>query len=303
MKYRSLGRGGPRVSLLGLGTWPIGGGMGAVDEKTAADTIRAALDAGITMIDTAQGYRASEAVIGRALRGGYREKAFLATKASFDFSRRGIEAALENSLKALRVEHVDLYQIHSWNPRYPIEESMETLRRLQEQGKVLHLGVSNFTAAQMERALQAASFASNQVVYNLFDRQIEAEDIPFCRRRGIGVIVHSPLAKGLLAGKYRPGHRFPPDDERSGFPRFQGSAFAGFLETAGRLESIARRRGIRLVQLAVAWTMRDPVVSSVLVGAKDPRQLEEHLKALEVSLGEEDLQSIEGALRADAPPG
>jgi aryl-alcohol dehydrogenase-like predicted oxidoreductase len=262
--------------------------------------VRAAIDSGITLLDTAQAYRSSEGVLGAALKDGYRERCFLATKASRDFSPQGIRAAIEDSLRALDVEYVDLYQIHRWQPEYPVEESMETLVRLQEEGKVRFFGVSNYNAKQMAQALQAARYHSNQVRYNLFDRGIEAEDAPFCAREGIGIMVHSPLAKGLLTSKYAPGHRFPDDDERSRFPRFQGETFDRYLDMAGKLAEVARDLELSLVQLAIAWALRLEPVSCVLVGAKNPGQVADHLGAVGARLGAEDLARIE-AILADAP--
>jgi aryl-alcohol dehydrogenase-like predicted oxidoreductase len=151
--------------------------MGQVDERTAIDTVRAAIDNGITLVDTAQAYRSSEATLGKALKGGYRERCFLATKVSDDYSREGVLSAIDNSLQALDVEAVDLYQIHSWDDRYPIRESMEALAELQAVGKAHFLGVSNFNAEEMREALQTARFQANQPRYNLFDREIEQEYI------------------------------------------------------------------------------------------------------------------------------
>src|SRR5262245_50073316 len=187
MEERQLGKAGPHIPVLGFGAWPIGGGMGLVDEQTAISTVHAAIDHEITLLDTAQYYRTSEATIGKALKSGYRERCFLATKVSFDFSPKGIRTAMENSLRALDTDRVDLYQIHSWNPAYPIADSMETMVRLQAEGKTRYIGVSNFTADQMQQALKTASFQANQIVYNLFERDIEAEDIPFCEQAGIGI--------------------------------------------------------------------------------------------------------------------
>jgi aryl-alcohol dehydrogenase-like predicted oxidoreductase len=302
MEHRQLGKDGPRVPVLGLGTWPLGGGMGRVDERTAIAMIRTALDNGITLIDTAQAYHTSEATIGKALKDGYRERCFLATKASGDYSREGIRAAMENSLRALGVDYVDLYQIHWWDPRYPIEESMETMARLQEEGKARYIGVSNFNAKQMQQALQIARFHSNQPGYNMFDRQIEAEDIPFCEREGIGIVAHSPLAKGLLTGKYTPGHRFAADDERSGFPRFQGETFARYLAVSDQLKEVAHAKGLSLIQLAISWLLRLPAITCVLVGAKNPAQVEDHLGAVGVTFSDDELARIEEIL-ADAPDG
>ncbi len=300
METRQLGRDGPEVSVLGLGAWPIGGGMGLVDERLAIATIRAAIDNGITLLDTAQAYRTSEATVGKALKDGYRERCFLATKASRDYSAQGIRSAMEDSLRALDVDYVDLYQIHNWRPQYPVQESIETMARLREEGKTRYIGVSNYNAEQMALALQVARIQSNQPRYNMFDRGIEVEDIPFCERNGIGILAHSSLAKGLLTGKYVPGHVFPPGDERSRFPRFQGEAFAGYLAVAERLKALAHGKGLTLVQLAIAWVLRLPALTCALVGAKNPAQVEEHLGAVGVSLAGDELATIEECL-ADAP--
>ena len=192
----------------------------------AIATIHAALDNGVTLIDTAQGYRSSEAMLGKALAGGYRERAFIATKVSRDFSPRVFALPWRIACAPSNVDYVDLYQIHRWDSDYPIEASMETMAQLQEEGKTRYLGVSNFSAAQMARAEATAVFQTNQPRYSLFFRDIEANDIPFCELHGIGILAHSPLAKGLLTGAYRPGHQFPADDERSEFRSFQGRCVA-----------------------------------------------------------------------------
>ena len=300
MRFRKLCRNGPKLSVLGLGTWPIGGGMGRVDEKTAIATIRTAIDNGISTIDTAQYYRTSEELIGKALKGGYRSRCFLATKASFDFSRKGIISAIHNSLRALKVDCVDLYQIHNWDPAYQIEESMETMARLKEQGKTLFIGVSNFNIKQMQHALRTARFESNQLRYNLFDRGIEYKDMRFCEIEQIGILAHSPLAKGLLTGKYTKDYKFSRDDERSEFPRFQGENFAKYLNVAKQLKVMANEKGLSLIQLSRAWILRKSAISCVLVGAKNPRQLEEHLGSIGVSFTNDELEHIDIIL-AHAP--
>jgi aryl-alcohol dehydrogenase-like predicted oxidoreductase len=296
MDYRVLGADGPKVPVLGFGAWPIGGGMGAVDEANAIATIHSAIDNGITLIDTAQAYRSSEDIIGKALKGGYRQRCFLATKVSFSYSREAILSAIDNSLRALQTDHVDLYQIHGWNPAYPIEESMETLAGLQKAGKARYLGVSNFNAAQMAQALQTTPYHSNQVPYNFFQRQIETADIPFCERSGIGILAHSPLAKGLLTGTYAPGYVFPAADERANMPNFQGETFARYLARADQLKQIAAGKGLTLVQMAIAWLLRLPAVTCVLVGAKNPAQVQEHLGAVGVTFAEDELAQIEAIL-------
>ncbi len=302
MEHRQLGKDGPKVPVIGFGAWPIGGGMGQTEDGTAIATVRAAIDSGITLVDTAQAYRTSEETVGRALKDGYRDRCFLATKVSRDYSRQGILSAMDESLRKLDVDHVDLYQIHGWNPQYPIAESMEAMARLQEQGKTRFIGVSNFNAGRMQEALQAARFHSNQPRYNAFDRQIEAEDIPFCEGAGIGILAHSPLAKGLLTGRYAPGHRFPEDDERARMPRFQGETFAQYLAVAERLKAVARDKGLSLVQLAIAWLLRLPTVTCVLVGGKDPDQVREHAGAAGVKFSDEERTRIEAILK-DAPKG
>jgi hypothetical protein len=300
MEYRQLGTDGPQVPVIGLGAWPIGGGMGAVDERNAIDTIHASIDNGITLIDTAQYYRTSEAIIGRALKNGWREKCFIATKVSGKYGRADIRTAIENSLKMLDVETVDLYQIHSWNPNYLVEDSLDEMTKLQHEGKVRYLGVSNYNAEQMARGLRTARFHSNQPRYNLFDRQIEAEDIPFCEREGIGILSHTPLAKGLLGGRYTLETKFPPDDERSNFTRFQGETFRRYLALVDRLKQVAADKGISIVQMAIAWQLRLPAITCVLVGAKTPQQVAEYIGAVGVTFTPDELARID-AILADAP--
>ena len=293
MEYRQLGTEGPEVSVIGLGAWPLGGGMGRVDEQTAIDTIRAAIDAGIGLVDTAESYRSSEATVGKALKDGYRERCFLATKVSRDYSAAGIAAAIDNSLRLLQVDYVDLYQIHGWNPASPVEESMEAMAELQEQGKVRYIGVSNFNADQMARAARAAPFQSNQPRYGMLHRSIEAEDIPYCEEHGVGILAHSPLGKGLLTGRYRPGHQFAEGDERRSFDSFQGEVFERYVETTDRLQELAGDKGLSIVQLAIAWVLRQEAVTCALVGAKSPDQVEEHIGAAGVDFTDDELARID----------
>ncbi len=176
------------------------------------------------------------------------------------------------------------------------------MARLQEQGKTRFIGVSNFNAGQMQQAFQVAPFHSNQPRYNMFDRQIEAEDIPFCERTGIGILAHSPLGKGLLTGRYGPGQQFPEDDERSRSPRFQGDLFAQYCTVAEQLKGVARDKNISLVQLAIAWILRLPASTCVLVGARNPEQVKEHVEAAEVRFNQEELERIDAILE-ETPEG
>lgn len=295
MEKRQLGNNGDFVPVIGFGAWPIGGGMGDVDERTAISTVHAAIDNGITLIDTAQAYRTSEAVIGKALK-GRRNEVFLATKVSGHYSRDAIRSAIENSLRQLQTDCVDLYQIHGWNPEYPIDESMQTMERLREEGKMRYIGVSNFAVDQMKLAAQTAPFHSLQPHYNLLDREIEAEILPYCESQQIGILAHSPLAKGLLTGKYTPDYQFPENDERSRMPRFQGEGYQRNLAKTEKLKAIAQRRNLTLIQLAIGWLLRLQAVTCVLVGAKNPEQVAEHIGGQGWQFTDAELQEIENVL-------
>jgi aryl-alcohol dehydrogenase-like predicted oxidoreductase len=173
---------------------------------------------------------------------------------------------------------------------------METMQRLQEEGKARYIGVSNFRVDQMDTARKTAPFVSNQVNYNMFLRTIEQELVPHARKTGTGIMVHSTLAKGLLAGKYGRDHQFPPDDERSQFAQYQGNTMQQYLDAVDDLKGVAADKGIGMVELAVAWTLRLPEVSTALVGAKNPEQLEAPIRAGEVTLTEEEISRIERVL-------
>ena len=304
MEFRELGRSGPRIPAITFGAWPVGGGMGNVDDATAIATIQRALDLGITAIDTAEYYRTSESVVGRALRGTPRDRVFIATKVSAEpFTRARIREALDNSLRALQTDYVDLYQLHRFPSGISLEEALIGLAEAKESGKVRYVGVSNFTVDQLRLAQATCPIQSLQPRLNIFDAGASRDLLPFCHERGIGVIVHSPLAKGLLTGRYRPGDRFPADDERASMPRFQGETFHRYLTAAEELASLARTKNLSLVQLAIAWTLAQPGVTSCIVGAKSPTQVEEHLGALGASLTPEDIAQIEAiGARAVIPP-
>ena len=294
MQYRQLGKDGPEVSIIGFGAWPIGGGMGTVEQERAERTVRVALDEGITLIDTAQAYRDSERFLGAALEGVRRDSYVLATKASFDFSPVGIREAIETSLRELRTDYIDVYQLHAF--REPVEPSIETLVRLREEGKTRFLGVSNYTFEQLESTGIPDGLVSNQVEYNLFARAIEDDLIPHEALAGVSIMAHSPLDKGTLTGKYDESTVFPDDDERKQMPRFQGDEFRRRLAAARRLQAIAAELGMSLVQLAVAWTLRHDDVATTLVGAKSPEQVREHAGVDPGRLTGDVLERIEAAL-------
>ena len=272
MEYRRLGKNGPLVSIVGFGAWPIGGGMGHMDEADAIRVVHAAMDRGINLIDTAEAYIDSERVLGKALAGGRRERVLIATKASNDFSPKGMRAALETSLRALDTDRVDLYQIHRWNEAFPIEASMEEMLKLREEGKIRLIGVSNFSVDQMKRAASVVSLDSSQPRYNALDREIEAAIIPYCAAEGIGILAHSVFAKGLLTGKYTPDHRFSLDDERSHIARFQGDEFRSIIAKSRKLAAVASDAGMTLVGLCLAWVLRKPEISSALQERNRPNR-------------------------------
>ncbi len=299
MRTSILGKDGPSVPVIGFGAWPIGGGMGTVETNDAIRTLHHALDRGVTLVDTAEAYRSSEETIGRALQEwtGKREQVFLATKVrGSDLSRAHIMEAIEQSLRHLRTEYVDLLQAHSWDSRHPIEETMRAFDDLTQAGKVRYVGVSNFDVSQMRAAWTVRPFHSLQPRYNLLDRQIEGQILPYCLQQGIGVLAHSPLAKGLLTGKYNPDTVFPPDDERSRMARFSGEELRRHLTTAVRVQQWAQARGHTLVELAIAWVLSHPAVTVCLCGAKTPQQVDDHVRAAEWRLTVEERAEVDRLL-------
>ena len=277
--------------MICLGAWPLGGGMGELPDQQVIDTVHAAIDCGVTFIDTAEGYRTSESVLGKAL-AGRRDQVVLATKLSGDHSLEHMNEAIENSLRALGTYYIDLYQLHGPKPEYPIEATMEGLLRLKEQGKIRYIGVSNFSAEQHAEALQYGHIDSSQPMYSMLVRTQEAV-LSFCAENGIGVIVHSPLAKGLLTGKYAPDHIFPDGDERSWMAGFQGERFTAALRVADELKAWAESQGHSLYELAIAWVLANSAVTSCITGAKTPEQVRQNAAAADWVLTRENLQEVE----------
>jgi len=255
--------------------------MGAVDRTNATALIRKAIDSGINFIDTAEMYGDSEQQLGKALSDGYRAKAFLATKVSRDFTANGVKKALENSLKALRTEYIDLYQIHRYDPGVPVEETLQAMSSFQDAGLIRYLGVSNFTVEQLQEAQAVVPIVSNQINYNALNRSPERRTIDYCRRQRISVISHSSLAKGILSGKYSPDHHFASNDERSGFQGYSGELFAKYLAITEKLRAAAEKEGLSLAQAAIVWLSAQEAVTSVLVGPKSISQLQESEEAIE----------------------
>jgi aryl-alcohol dehydrogenase-like predicted oxidoreductase len=304
MPHRQLGRDGSSVPVIGFGAWPIGGGMGTVDDRHAIRTLHHAFEQGVTLVDTAEAYRTSEELVGRALAtwSGPRDRVFVATKVrGDDLSAAHIAEAAEHSLRRLGVETIDLLQAHSWDAHHPIDETMQAFERLVSSGKVRYVGVSNFDVPQMEAAWRARSFQSLQPRYNLLDREIEAAILPYCQQRDIGVLAHSPLAKGLVTGRYEPGHVFAADDERAQMARFQGDEFSRLLARMSPLGRWAQERGHTLLELAIAWVLSHPAVTVCLCGAKSPEQVDDHVRAASWHLSTEDRREIDRLLSSTGP--
>lgn len=315
MQYRRLGRAGMKVSTISLGNWLTHGGY--VEEEAAVECVKRAYDLGITLFDTANAYRrgAAETVLGRALRDYPRESYVLATKVFFPMgegpndrglSRKHVMEQAHASLKRLGVDYVDLYQCHRFDTGAPLDETLRALDDLTSQGKVLYTGVSEWSAVQIGDAMAYArahnldGITSNQPLYNILARGLERDVLPLCEREGIGQIVFSPLAQGVLTGKYRPGQP-PPGGTRASIggeaSQFMGDLMRHEVLTAVEgLRPIAADLGITMGQLALAWVLARPIVSSAIVGASRPEQLDENAAAAEITLDASTLQAIDDAV-------
>lgn len=293
MKYSILGKDGPKVSNICLGTWPIGGGMGAVEQKEAINAIHASIDNGINFLDTAQMYLDSEYILGKALK-GKRNKLVLASKLSSWKNISDIEKAIENSLKNLQTDYIDLYQIHSWQDSIPMEETISKLLELRSKGLFKHLGVSNFTAKQIKNMNK---FSGNQIIssqphFSILFRHSEKEIIPQSKDLEIGSIVYSPIARGLLSGKYRPGHVFNKDDARYNHHTFENEHIEKGLKIFNILKEWIKDHSYNPTQLAIAWTLYTKGVTSAICGSKNPEQAISNAKAGDIDLTQDDISEI-----------
>lgn len=278
---------GARVSRIGLGTWAIGGSeWGEVSESDAVATCLAIFEHGMNLIDTAPiyGYGRAEEIIGKAIRQhGQREDFYLATKAGLEWTDAGVFAnsepsrlrqEFEDSLRRLGTEYVDLYQIHWPDTTLPVERATEVLLGFYEEGRIRAIGVSNFSMAEMEAFRSVAPLHSDQPPYNLFERAIDDEVLPYCRERGIAVLTYSSLCRSLLAGRLTVGTEFAEGDIRRVDPKFQQPRFGQYLDAVERLKEFARERyGKTVLELAARWVLDRPGVSAALWGAKRPEQL------------------------------
>jgi len=276
-----------KVSRVALGTWAIGGWMwGGTDEAESVATIRAAVEHGINVIDTAPayGFGRSEEIVGKALaEGGLRSRVLIATKVGLEWkdgnvfrnaSRARIMREIEDSLRRLRTDHIDIYQVHWPDPRVDIEETAEAMQALFQQGKIRAIGVSNFSVEQMQQFRRVAPLHVLQPPYNLFERGIEADVLPYCRKNGIATFGYGALCRGLLSGRMRPDSKFEGDDLRRSDPKFQQPRFAQYLAAVERFDCLARQRfGKPVIELAVRWTL-DQGITTALWGARHPGQLQ-----------------------------
>jgi aryl-alcohol dehydrogenase-like predicted oxidoreductase len=301
-----------QISRVGLGAWAIGGSgwwdaWGEQDDEQSIATIRRAVELGINWIDTAPiyGLGHSEEVVGRAVE-GLSERPYVFTKASLldggdgsvvhNLERDSLLAEVEASLTRLRLDVIDLYQVHWPDPDEDIEEAWTTFAELKEQGLVRHIGVSNFDVAQMRRAQAIAPVETLQPPYSLLERGIEDEILPFAEEEGIGVIPYSPMASGLLSGAMTAERvaSLPDDDWRKHDSRFQEPELSRHLATVARLQEVAARHGTTAGAIAVAWTLHHPAVDGSIVGFRRPDQVAPLAAAADVELTAEDLATIAG---------
>jgi hypothetical protein len=313
MRTTTLGRSGLTVSRIAFGTWQLGGDWGATDEKSATAAIRQAADNGVTFFDTAQayGFGASERLLAEGLRGRPREDLVIATKGGLrpggaglvrDAGAEWIRKGVDESLRALDTDYIDLYQIHWPDPRTPFAETADELAKLVADDKIRHVGVSNFSAGQMEAFSATLPVETVQPPYHLFRRAIESDVLPYAAAHDIGVLVYGPLAHGLLGGHLQPNTRFAAGDWRAASDVFRGEAFARNLAVVADLQHFARNElGITLGQLAVAWTLAHPAVDVAIVGTRNPGHVDEALAAAEIDLGDDTMRRIDDIMR-DATP-
>ena len=311
MEYRRLGGSGVRVSEVSLGSWLTYGGSVAEEQATAC--IERAYEIGINFFDTANVYRrgAAEEIVGRALKAFDRDSYFLATKVYFPMgegpndgglSRKHVTEQCHASLRRLGVDYIDLYQCHRYDENTPLQETLRALDDLVRQGKVLYIGVSEWTAEQISDALRLAKemnldrIVSNQPQYNMIQRRIENDVIPLCEREGIGQVVFSPLAQGVLTGKYGAGDA-PEEGTRAADP--ENNVFMRqlmneqVLSAVDGLRAVASDSGLSMPQLALAWVLRQDDVSSAIIGASRPEQVEDNAAASGVELSADALSEID----------
>jgi aryl-alcohol dehydrogenase-like predicted oxidoreductase len=315
MKTTTLGRSGLHVSRIAFGTWQLGGEWGRFDEDAAIAAIHRARELGVNFFDTAQayGFGESERILGKALRrelSTERGELVIATKGGLrrtdsglvrDASPGWLRRGVDGSLTALGVDHIDLYQVHWPDPAVPVAETAGALAELVAEGKIGHVGVSNYDTAQMEEFAATLPVEAVQPPYHLFRRDVEAELLPYCRARDIGVLVYGPLAHGLLTGTLTADATFAADDWRGASGVFTGDTYRRNLATVSALERFAAARRMTVSQLAIAWTLANPAVHVAIVGARQAAHVQDSLGATEVWLSAADLAEIDTIMAAATP--
>jgi len=320
MEYRQLGKSDLSISTVGLGCWAIGGWWwGGTDVNESIAAVQKAIDVGMTFIDTAPvyGWGLAEEIVGRALE-GRRDRAVIATKCGVIWdreqgelffedaghrifrclSKENILREVEVSLRRLRTDRIDLYQCHWPDKTTPLELTMDALLTLRDQGKIRAIGVSNFTASMHAECLKHGPLHSSQPRYNMLDRKMEKDVLPFCRKHNVGVVAYSPLEQGILTGKVTPDREFAPDDYRTKRPWFQKENLRRALGFLDRIRPIAEEHGKSLTQLAIAWVLSQPGVTAAIVGARRPEQVEHNAGGAGWQLTDDELQRIEAELGA-----
>ena len=308
MEYRAFGRTGLDVSAIGYGCWEIGGGYGHFDESEVVAAVQRALDLGINLFDTAEGYGygQSERLLGKAL-GARRKEAIVVTKFGIyqpdgewqrDSRREMALAAIDRSLKALGTDYVDVYLIHWPDRKTPLEETVGALEEIVQAGKARFVGISNFTPDQIEACMATRRVDIAQYGYHLFDRRLEREIFPTIAQHGIGLMTYGSLAHGLLTGAFTPETTFDESDWRSNgvafnIPLFTEEVFARNVAAVDDLKPIAARHGKTVAHLALRWVLSNPVVSVALVGFRRPAEVEEGAASLDWSLDQETLDEID----------
>ncbi len=316
MELRKLGRTDVHVTPVAFGAWAIGGWMwGGAERNDAISAIRKSVDLGMTSIDTAPvyGFGLSEEITGEAVK-GIREKVqiltkfgikwddtrgefFLATRdnqgKSIDLysysARESVIRECEESLKRLGTDYIDLLQIHRPDTTTPVEETMDALNTLIDQGKVLAAGVSNYDVPLMERASRTTVLASNQVAYSMLRRDIENDVVPWCRENNVGILAYSPLQRGLLTGKFSPDHKFRDGDARGGLSWYKKENIISVNNFLDRLRPLAASKDATLAQLVLRWTLQQPGITCVLAGARDPEQVLENAGTMNFTLNDDEL--------------
>ena len=302
MKYTKLPGTDIDVSVIALGCWPFAGGdvWGEQDDDVSIATVHAALDAGITFFDTAEGYGKSESVLGQGLK-GRRQDAVIATKVGGGhLSSDDLPKACEQSLKSLQTDYIDLYQIHWPNHNIPISETASALQRLRDQGKIRAIGVCNFACGDLSDLLAVADIVTNQLSFSLLWRVIEREIQPMCLENNIGIICYSPLMQGLLTGRYASADNVPDglartrlfSDDRPMARHSEDGCEDEVFDALGKIRAVADEAGVAMAELALAWALQQPGITSLLVGARNPDEVQWNLPAVDLALSEDVLQRL-----------